>query len=41
LSFKASGRGTKRYWRVAIPQLTWYGKTIVPTTSQPFPLTVR
>lgn len=41
LSFKASGRGTTRYWRIAIPQLTWYGKTIVPTTSGPVSLTVR
>ncbi|MEV6411297.1 hypothetical protein [Kribbella sp. NPDC051718] len=41
LSFKASGRGTTRNWRVAIPQLTWYGKTIIATTSYPFPLTVR
>jgi hypothetical protein len=40
LSFKASGRGTSRTWRVALPQLTWYGKTIVATTSLPWSLTV-
>ncbi|NEA31900.1 hypothetical protein [Streptomyces sp. SID13031] len=41
LSFKASGRGATRYWRIAVPQLTWYGKTIVPTVSAPVSLTVR
>jgi hypothetical protein len=41
LSIKASGRGTTKTWRVALPQLTWYGKTIIATTSTPFKLTVR
>ncbi|WP_026163714.1 hypothetical protein, partial [Kribbella catacumbae] len=28
-SFKAAGRGTTRYWRVAVPKMSYYGKPIV------------
>ncbi|NEA31899.1 hypothetical protein [Streptomyces sp. SID13031] len=40
-SFKASGRGTTRYWRVVVPKMTMNGLPIVATPSKAFKLTVR
>jgi hypothetical protein len=41
LSFKASGRGTTRSWRVVVPKMTMNGLPIVATPSRAFKLTVR
>ncbi|NEA31901.1 hypothetical protein [Streptomyces sp. SID13031] len=41
LSIKAAGRGTTRYWRVAVPKMSFNGKPIVATGSRAFKLTVR
>lgn len=41
LNIKAAGRGTTRYWRVAVPKMSYYGKPIVATGSRAFKLTVR
>ena len=41
LNVKAAGRGTTRYWRVAVPKMTYNGLPIVTTGSRAFKLTVR
>jgi hypothetical protein len=41
LTFKASGRGTTKTFRISLPKLVWDGKPIVATTSQGFKLTVK
>ncbi|WP_328333623.1 hypothetical protein OHA70_17040 [Kribbella sp. NBC_00382] len=41
LSFKASGRGTTRSWRVVVPKMSMNGLPIVATASRAFKLTVR
>jgi hypothetical protein len=38
---RAAGRGTTTYYRVAVPQMTYYGLSIVSTESKAFKLTVR
>jgi hypothetical protein len=38
---RAAGRGTTTYYRVAVPQMTYYGLPIVSTGSKAFTLTVR
>jgi hypothetical protein len=40
LALKAAGRGTTRYWRVAVPKMSFNGKPIVATGSRAFKLTV-
>ncbi|MDX6281647.1 MAG: hypothetical protein QOH03_2718 [Kribbellaceae bacterium] len=41
LSFKASGRGITRSWRVVVPRMSMSGLPIVATPSRAFKLTVR
>ncbi|GAA0941348.1 hypothetical protein GCM10009554_32890 [Kribbella koreensis] len=41
LSFKASGRGTTRSWRVTVPKMSMNGLPILATTSRTFKLAVR
>ncbi|NEA31898.1 hypothetical protein [Streptomyces sp. SID13031] len=41
LTFKASGRGTTRYWRVTVPKMTMNGLPILATPSRSFKLGVR
>ncbi|MFI5712800.1 hypothetical protein [Kribbella sp. NPDC051620] len=41
LSFKASGRGTTRSWRVVVPKMSMKGLPILATTSRTFKLAVR
>ncbi|MEV8378589.1 hypothetical protein AB0P21_37970 [Kribbella sp. NPDC056861] len=41
LNVKAAGKGTTRYWRVAVPQMTYNGLPLVATGSRAFKLTVR
>ncbi|MEV6411295.1 hypothetical protein [Kribbella sp. NPDC051718] len=41
LSFKASGRGTTRSWRVTVPAMSMNGLPILATTSRTFKLAVR
>ncbi|MEU4395127.1 hypothetical protein [Kribbella sp. NPDC023855] len=41
VSFKASGRGTTKNWRIAVPAMTYNGLPIAATVSRTFPLSVR
>jgi hypothetical protein len=41
LSFKASGRGTTRSWRVTVPKMSMNGLPTLATTSRTFTLAVR
>jgi hypothetical protein len=38
---RAAGRGTKSYYRVAVPGMTYYGLPIQTTGSRSFTLTMR
>ncbi|WP_433015443.1 hypothetical protein [Kribbella sp. CA-294648] len=41
VSFKASGRGTTKNWRITVPAMTYNGLPIAATVSRTFPLSVR